>query len=82
MSAPGAPYPGGESWQQAVKCTGAVLKDLERRAGRRVLLIGHTATRWALEHHLDGRPLETLLGEGSLQRQAGWEYTAGLGHSR
>ena len=76
------PYPGGESWQQAVERVSAVLEDLDRWAGRRVLLIGHTATRWALEHHLNGRPLETLVAEGALPWQAGWEYTLDVGKRR
>src|SRR5262245_24349230 len=45
------PYPGGESWRQAVERVGWLLEDLPRRwNGRRVLLIGHVATRWGLEH--------------------------------
>jgi hypothetical protein len=30
---------------------------------RRVLVIGHVATRWALDHHFGGVPLETLASE-------------------
>ena len=73
-----APYPGGESWQQAVERASAVPEELDRWAGHRVLVIGHTATRWALEHHLNGHPL----GEGALQWQPGWEYTLDFGNCR
>ena len=53
------PYPGGESWRQAVDRAGRVLKDLPQRwDGRRLLVIGHVATRWALDHYIDGVPLD------------------------
>jgi broad specificity phosphatase PhoE len=41
--------------------------------GRRVLLIGHAATRWALDHLLDGADLETLLC-APFDWQEGWTY--------
>ena len=68
------PYPGGESWRQAVDRTKGLLDDLAGlRPGPRVLLIGHVATRWALDHHLKGIPLETL-ATGSFDWQEGWGY--------
>ena len=39
----------------------------------RVLVIGHVATRWGLEHRLNGIPLEELAGE-AFRWQPGWEY--------
>ena len=36
-------------------------------------MIGHTATRWGLDHLLDGRPLEELVSEPFGWRE-GWEY--------
>ena len=40
------PYPGGESWRQAVARVGRFIGDLPARwAGKRVLVIGHVATR-------------------------------------
>jgi 2,3-bisphosphoglycerate-dependent phosphoglycerate mutase len=42
------PYPGGESWRQAVNRVGRFLGDLPLRwDGQRVLVIGHGATRGA-----------------------------------
>jgi 2,3-bisphosphoglycerate-dependent phosphoglycerate mutase len=42
------PYPGGESWRQAVSRVGRFLTDLPPRwDGQRILVIGHVATRWA-----------------------------------
>jgi broad specificity phosphatase PhoE len=69
-----APYPGGESWGQAVRRVRGVLADLPVRwDGRRVLLIGHVATRWALDHYLGGVPLHELAARG-FRWQEGWEY--------
>ncbi|HEY1739849.1 MAG TPA: histidine phosphatase family protein [Acidimicrobiia bacterium] len=71
------PYPGGESWQQAIDRVGGFLRDLPSRwDGTRVLVIGHSATRFALEHFLHGIPVATLLDEKLVWR-AGWEYQLG-----
>lgn len=68
------PYPGGESWLQAVERVGWFLRDLRHSTdGGRVLVIGHVATRWGLQHHLDGRPVADLMAEG-FDWQLGWEY--------
>jgi alpha-ribazole phosphatase/probable phosphoglycerate mutase len=68
------PYPGGESWRQAVARAGRFLADLPLRwSGQRVLVIGHLATWWGLEHLIGGVPLEALL-EQSFAWQEGWEY--------
>ena len=69
------PYPGGESWRQAIARVGGFLDDLPPRwEGGRVLIIGHIATRWALDHYLRGVSLRTLV-EGDFTWQEGWEYT-------
>ena len=71
------PYPGGESWRQAVARVGWFLEDLRRHwEGRRVLVIGHVATRWGLDHWLNGTPLEELADE-DFDWQEGWEYRLG-----
>jgi len=70
------PYPGGESWRQAVTRVGRFLADLPLRwNGQRVLVIGHVATRWGLDHYLGGVPLEELI-EQDFAWQEGWEYQA------
>ncbi|WDZ85589.1 histidine phosphatase family protein [Micromonospora cathayae] len=68
------PYPGGESWRQAVHRVGRFLDDLSLRwAGQRVLVIGHVATRWGLDHRIDGARLEDLV-DADFGWREGWEY--------
>jgi broad specificity phosphatase PhoE len=72
------PFDGGESYRQVVERVEAFLDDLaegtDREAGR-VLLIGHSATRWALDHLLGGTPLEELVGP--FDWRPGWSYSLG-----
>jgi 2,3-bisphosphoglycerate-dependent phosphoglycerate mutase len=71
------PYPGGESWRQAVARAGRFLDDLPMRwDGQRVLVVGHMATRWGLEHFVRGVALEDLVAEDFVA-QEGWEYQLG-----
>lgn len=68
------PYPGGESWREAVRRVGRVLADIPLFWNNsRILIIGHVATRWALEHFLNGIPLEELAVQ-EFNWRAGWEY--------
>jgi 2,3-bisphosphoglycerate-dependent phosphoglycerate mutase len=68
------PYPGGESWRQAVTRVGGFLDDLPLRwSGRRVLVIGHVATRWGLDHLICRIPMEDLAA-ADFAWQPGWEY--------
>jgi broad specificity phosphatase PhoE len=67
-------YPNGESWRQAVERAARFLPDLSPPwKGTRCLVIGHIATRWALEHYLKGRSLEDLATDEFVW-QEGWEY--------
>jgi alpha-ribazole phosphatase/probable phosphoglycerate mutase len=69
------PYPRGESWREAVARVGRFLDDLPTRwRGTRVLVIGHLATRWALDVHLTGATLDDLV-DAPFEWQPGWEYT-------
>jgi alpha-ribazole phosphatase/probable phosphoglycerate mutase len=71
------PYPGGESWRQAVARVTRFFGDLALRwDGARVLVIGHVATRWAFEHNVRGVPLEQLV-TAEFVWQEGWEYEVG-----
>jgi 2,3-bisphosphoglycerate-dependent phosphoglycerate mutase len=68
------PYPGGESWRQAITRVAGFLGDVPTRwDGQRILVIGHIATRFALDHHLSGVPLEELI-EADFEWRTGWEY--------
>jgi 2,3-bisphosphoglycerate-dependent phosphoglycerate mutase len=68
------PYPGGESWRQAAARVNSFLDDLSLRwAGTRVLVIGHVATRWALDHYVNGVAFEALAAE-DFEWKPGWEY--------
>ncbi|MEU8517553.1 histidine phosphatase family protein [Kitasatospora sp. NPDC048722] len=58
------PFPGGQSYRQVVAATDALLRDLAARwDGRRVLLIAHSANRWALDHLLTGVPLADVIAD-------------------
>lgn len=67
-------YPHGESWRQAVQRVGRFLGDIDLRwKDKRVLVIGHAATRWALDHFIKGVRLEDLV-VADFAWQEGWEY--------
>jgi broad specificity phosphatase PhoE len=68
------PYPGGESWRQAAERVSRFLTDLRLRwDGKRILVVGHAATRWGLEHFLNGDDLEEVI-TADFVWQEGWEY--------
>ena len=74
------PFPGGESWRRAVARVADLLDELPRtRDGQRVCLIGHVATRWALDHVANGIPLEDLV-DAPFAWQEGWEYSLAVRH--
>jgi broad specificity phosphatase PhoE len=67
-------FPGGESWRDAVRRVRGSLDDIAAAyPGRRVVVIGHVATRWALDHFVHGTPLE-VLAAGPFEWREGWEY--------
>lgn len=68
------PFPDGQSYRQVAVATRAFLADLAAEwDGRRVLLIAHSANRWALDYLLCGVPLEDLVDAPFAWRE-GWEY--------
>jgi broad specificity phosphatase PhoE len=68
------PFPGGESYRQAVERMRSFLGDVAVEQGSgRIVVIGHSATRWALDHLLKGVPLEVLVG-APFEWQEGWLY--------
>jgi len=70
------PWPEGESYRDVVGRTQSLLADLLAEwDGHRVLLVGHSANRWALDHLLAGRDLAGLIGAQVVEWQPGWEFT-------
>ena len=68
------PYPGGESYREVTKRVRDFLDDLlPEHDGERVLLVSHAAPRWALQHLLEGTPLEEAV-VAPFEWQPGWEY--------
>ena len=62
-SAIDTPFPGGESYTQvAVRMRSFLAQLAAERDGQQVLLIGHAATLWTLEHWLQARPLAAVVG--------------------
>ena len=68
------PFPGGESYRQVVERIRDFLDEVAaRHDGERILVIAHSANRWALQHLLDGAPLEELV-DAPFDWQPGWTY--------
>jgi len=68
------PWPGGESYRQVVDRTRDFLRELAAAwQGRRVLLIAHSANRWALQCLLDGADLRDLVDAPFAWRE-GWLF--------
>lgn len=69
------PFPGGQSYRDVVEQTGDFLADLaDRFDGQRVVLVSHSAGRWALQCLLRGARLEDLVDE-PFDWQPGWDYS-------
>jgi broad specificity phosphatase PhoE len=68
------PFPGGESYSDVVARTRDFLGDLLRgHDGSRILVIAHSANRWALQHLLEDVPLADAIS-APFAWQEGWEY--------
>jgi alpha-ribazole phosphatase/probable phosphoglycerate mutase len=71
------PFPGGESYQDVVARMESFLADAARGwDGKRIVVVSHAAPRHALQHLLDGRPLEALVA-APFDWQPGWEFSVG-----
>ncbi|HEX4817973.1 MAG TPA: histidine phosphatase family protein [Nonomuraea sp.] len=72
------PWPGGgQSCRQVVVGMAEFLRDvLGEWRGRdgQVLVVAHSASRWALQHLVDGVPLEELV-EVPFEWRPGWEFS-------
>lgn len=69
------PWPGGQSYRDVVAQTASFLREVsERWQGSTVLVVSHSANRWALQHLLQGVALEDLV-DAPFDWQPGWPYT-------
>ena len=70
-----APFPNGESYEGSVDRVREWLADTLRiRREHPIIVIGHRATFYALEHLLKRRPLHDVI-TAPWQWQPGWEYS-------
>jgi broad specificity phosphatase PhoE len=67
------PFPGGESYAQVMVRVAAWLEDTRSRGLQQVLVIGHRATHYSLEHLVHGVPLVEAVRR-SFRWQPGWVY--------
>ncbi|WP_433445230.1 histidine phosphatase family protein [Nonomuraea sp. CA-141351] len=68
------PWPGGQSYRQVVAEMAGFLRDvMEQWQGCVVLLVSHSANRWALQNLLDETSLEELV-DAPFEWRPGWEY--------
>lgn len=68
------PFPNGESYQQCSERMKSFLKDLLKNYdNKKVMIIGHRATQYGLEHLIKGLPLEEVI-PAPWKWQSGWTY--------
>lgn len=69
------PFPGGQSYRQVIEATRSFLHDLASGwDGASVLVVAHSANRWALECLLSGGVIEELV-VAPFEWQPGWHHT-------
>ena len=68
------PFPNGESYEQTSERMKGFLKDFLRDYnGKKVMIIGHRATQYGLEHWIKGLSLEQVV-PAPWKWQPGWTY--------
>ncbi len=68
------PFPAGQSYRDVVEQTRSFLADVRRdHDGERIVVVAHSANRWALQHLLEGTPLEELV-DAPFAWQEGWLF--------
>jgi broad specificity phosphatase PhoE len=76
------PFPDGESYLEVVDRVASFLEELARDWDQaRVVVVGHSATRWALDHLLAGAALLDLVA-APFAWQEGWSYVLPSGWRR
>lgn len=72
------PFPNGESYEQCAARMREFLQDLLKKYdGKKVMIIGHRATQYGLEHWIKGAPLEETI-TAPWKWQPGWTYRLAL----
>ncbi|OGE64090.1 hypothetical protein A3J13_02375 [Candidatus Daviesbacteria bacterium RIFCSPLOWO2_02_FULL_36_8] len=67
-------FPNGESYNDCMKRMKEFLDELKKNYdGKRVIIIGHRATQYGLEHLIKGKSLEELI-KTPFKWQPGWTY--------
>ena len=67
-------FPGGQSYEQTADLIKSFLRDLLKNYdGQKVMIIGHRATQYGLEHWISGVPLQEAVTV-SWAWQPGWMY--------
>lgn len=68
------PFPNGESYEQTNQRMKRFLEDLVKNyAGKKVMIIGHRATQYGLEHWINNKSIKELLTT-PFKWQPGWSY--------
>jgi broad specificity phosphatase PhoE len=68
------PFPGGESYEDCMERMKSFLDWLKVNFdGKTVMIIGHRATQYGLEHHIKNKDIKTCVTE-PWTWQPGWEY--------
>jgi alpha-ribazole phosphatase/probable phosphoglycerate mutase len=68
------PFKNGESYQDCMKRMGDFLQWLKDNFdGKTVMIVGHRATQYGLEHHIKGKDILTCVSE-PWAYQPGWHY--------
>lgn len=78
------PFPAGQSYRQVITATSDFLRDLAiGYNGQRVVVIAHSANKWAFDCLLAGASIEDLI-DAPFNWQEGWHYTLSppAGHTK
>ena len=68
------PFPNGESYHDTAKRMKSFLSDITQNyQGKKILIIGHRATQYGLEHWIHNKPLREVV-TAPWQWQPGWKY--------
>lgn len=71
------PFPNGESYEQCAERMKSFLHDITQSYdGKTVMVIGHRATQYGLEHWINHKPLLELVST-RFEWQPGWQYQLG-----